>query len=210
MVTWQNYWKHKGHIYGQCQTHPDSEYFFVNIPKNASSWTQTLVAHWCLWTPYNYHETPEILDKTALVILRDPVERWISGINEYISLYHKNFDNCNVNDTMLDWIFDRVAFDDHTERQIMFVENLNYKTTQWFWHDQNYSTIFSNFLLSTGLLNETYVMSKPANTTSSDSKKIFNTQFFRQLLENPKYLNKVKKYFYDDYQLIQSIKFVGH
>jgi hypothetical protein len=208
MVTWQNYWTHKGHTFGQCHTRQHSDYFFVNIPKNSSSWTQTLVAHWCLWTPHNYHDCPDLLEKTALVVLRDPVERWISGIAEYIYLYHHNFDVASVNNTMLDWIFDRVAFDDHTEQQSMFIEGLSPKKIIWFWCDQDYSKIFSNFMLSVGELNSTYIIPEPLNTTTSNTKKVANTQFFKSLLENPKYLNKIKQYYAIDYQLIQSAKFL--
>lgn len=208
MVTsWRNYWKHKGHVYGQCYTRPDSGYYFVNIPKNSSSWTQTLVAHWCLWEPFNYYDTPEILDKTALIVLRDPVERWISGIGEYISLYHPDFDPDNVNDTMLEWIFDRVSFDDHTERQVMFIENIDPNKTIWFWADADFSSNFSSFMLEIGELNDTFKMEPPANTSAGNLRKQRNTSFFKNQLKNEKYLHKITHYFRDDFQLIQSVKF---
>jgi hypothetical protein len=207
---WKHYWANKGHIYGQCLTHPESNYYFVNIPKNSSSWTKELLTKWCSWQSANYYNTTEILDKkTALVVLRDPIDRWCSGISEYINLYHKNFDVNTVNDAMLDWIFDRVAFDDHTERQIMFVEDINYENTHWFWCDQNYSTIFSDFLTSINHLDHAYVMSPPVNMTEGDPTKNTNNQFFRQIIKNPKYFDRLKEYFYVDYQLIESVKFVG-
>ena len=207
MVTGQHYWTHKGHTYGQCHTRDDSDYLFVNIPKNSSSWTQTLVAHWCLWEPHNYYDQPELLDKIALVTLRDPVNRWISGIAEYITLYHPRLECSEINATMLDWIFDRVAFDDHTERQTLFIENLNLDKIVWFWCDQDYNANFSNFLLSVGELNETYVMSAPINESKTNSKKIIITEFFKNHLKNSTYLNKLQQYYRSDYQLIKSVNF---
>ena len=35
-----NEWQHKGHVYGECMSHPDNDLMYVNIPKNASSWTK--------------------------------------------------------------------------------------------------------------------------------------------------------------------------
>lgn len=194
-------------MYGQCHTRIDSKYYFINIPKNSSSWIQSLVAHWCLWTPFNYHDNPEILEKTALIILRDPVERWISGICEYISLYHPSFDITNVNETMLDWIFDRIAFDDHTECQTMFIEKIDPSKAIWFWADNEFSENFINFMLEVGELNDTFRPLPPSNTTASDPKKIINKNFFKDQLKNKKYLQKITNYYRNDIQLIRSIKF---
>ena len=80
-------WESRGHIQGQCMSHADSQYMYINIPKNASSWTKpNLLDH--SWEFYNYRT--DNLDKQALVVLRDPVDRWISGIAEFLTLYHSS------------------------------------------------------------------------------------------------------------------------
>ena len=47
-------WARKGHVYGECMSHPDSNLMYVYIPKNASSWTKPNLQDWS-WEIYNYH-----------------------------------------------------------------------------------------------------------------------------------------------------------
>ena len=63
-------WTRKGHVYGECMSHPDSNLMYVYIPKNASSWTKPNLQDWS-WEIYNYHT--DHINKTAIVVLRDPV-----------------------------------------------------------------------------------------------------------------------------------------
>ena len=82
-----NEWRHKDHVYGECMSHPEHDLMYVYVPKNASSWTKPNLQDWN-WEFYNFHT--DNLNKHALVVLRDPVERWLSGISEYLTLYHIN------------------------------------------------------------------------------------------------------------------------
>ena len=41
-----NQWISKGHKYGTCMSHPESDLMYVNIPKNASSWTKPNLMDW--------------------------------------------------------------------------------------------------------------------------------------------------------------------
>lgn len=208
MVNWQNYWTPKGHTYGQCLTKDQWPYIYINIPKNSSSWTSALLAHWCLCQRDNYFNNQDLQNKTPVIILRDPASRWLSGIGEYINLYHPGTNLNNINDTMLEWIFDRVAFDDHTEQQTMFIQNINYNNAIWFYSDDSLSTNFTKWLYSINELNETYIPSPPENTTQSNGSKIQIKQFFKSRLDsNPKWQYKIRQYFADDYKLIQEVKF---
>ena len=85
---------------------------YVYIPKNASSWTKPNLRDWG-WQFYNYHT--DQLNKTAIVVLRDPVERWLSGIAEYFALYQNTTNDLVDNKSLQQIIFDRITFDDHTE-----------------------------------------------------------------------------------------------
>lgn len=205
-MSWQNYWKHKGHIYGHCYTSDDSRFFYCNIPKNASSWTKDFVTKNLNWTEKNFINSGLIRDKIPIVVLRDPIERWLSGITEYINHYHENFDVNQVNTTMLDWIFDRVAFDDHTERQSMFIESINLNKTVWFWCDHTYSEKVSNFFHKEGLILTDCEINGIMNM--SNGKKTHWSDYFRRcLVTNPEYNKKIQAYYQDDYKLIKSVKF---
>lgn len=207
----RTYWKHKGHEFGQCQTLPDSPWFWIKIPKNASTYTQTLFAHQLLWSHYNYFDI-DVRNKIAIIVIRDPVERWISGIAEYVTLYHKNFHADDVNRQMLDWIFDRVAFDDHTESQICFIRDVNLQQAVWFKCDVDFENKLVLWMESVGLTSPGFLVPNCVrefgNKTLSDSNKKHTREFFnRVVMENPSYLAAVKRYFKPDYDLINRVNF---
>jgi hypothetical protein len=160
-----------------------------------------------VWTRTNYH-THDLSDKTALILLRDPVDRWISGIGEYVSLYHKRFDVKLCNDQMIDWIFDRVAFDDHTERQSMFINGIDQDRAVFFWCDQNLSKNFTKFLYESDLINDTFVMPQQENVGDQIPLRSQVQDYFQTLIQQrPKLEQKLKSYYAQDYDLIAHLKF---
>ena len=177
ILNFRNYWQNKGSEFGKCHTLPNSPWFWVNIPKNASSFTQTLFAHELDWEPYNYFDM-DTSDKTSIVVLRDPIERWISGIAEYINLYHKNFDFNQVNNQMLAWIFDRVAFDDHTDAQIYFIQGIDFQKTIWFKCGMDFENKLVRWMESVRLVQPQFIIPDCVRefenvTLSNANKKIF-------------------------------------
>lgn len=196
-------WTHKGHRYGECMTHPDSDLMYVHIPKNASSWTKPNLKDFG-WEFYNYHT--DRLNKQAMVVLRDPVDRWLSGIAEYLALYHPDF---MLQDTeTVDLIFDRVCFDDHTERQINFIHDLDTDHCIFFRCDEYYREDFSTFLDEQGMPNR-YHKYEPQHVSQQSPIRDHFKNMFAEKIKNPKYLKAIKDYFSIDYDLINSVKFYG-
>ena len=146
-----NYHQARGHIFGECMSHNDSEYMYVYIPKNATSWTKPNLLDFG-WEFYNYHT--DNLNKTALVVLRDPVERWLSGIAEYLYLYHRDFITSDLNKAVRELVFDKIAFDDHTERQLYFIEGLDPAKCIFFKFGSEYRSQFSEFLNTINMPNK--------------------------------------------------------
>lgn len=64
--------------------HPSDDFvsFYCLIPKNASSWVSDLLNHngWI-------EGSPTMHINEMIVVLRDPVERWVAGIAQYFSSY---------------------------------------------------------------------------------------------------------------------------
>lgn len=186
-------------------SHPDSEFMYVYIPKNASSWTKPNLKDFG-WEFYNYHT--DFLPKHALVVLRDPVERWLSGIAEYFTLYHPTFPPCDWTHSTLDLVFDRVCFDDHTEHQISFLHGLDTDNCTFFLADKDYRCNFSRWV--TENYNENKYDKYDYQHVSEDSRE--RRQFkaiFRNTILNSKYLDKIKNYYAEDYALINSVKLYG-
>ena len=195
-------WQYKGHVYGECMSHWDSEYMYVYIPKNASSWTKPNLKDFG-WEFYNYHT--DKLDKHALVVLRDPVDRWLSGIAEYFALYHTNHDTWTTD--VFNLIFDRVCFDDHTERQVKFLQGLDTDRCTFF-DFNNYRATFSQWIT------EHYGENKYNRYEFQHVSELIPTRkkvkdIFKRELENSKYLEQIKNFYEDDYKLINSITFYG-
>jgi len=197
-----NEWQYKGHCYGECMSHWDSAYMYVHIPKNASSWTKPNLKDFG-WEFYNYHA--DQLDKHALVVLRDPVERWVSGIAEYFTLYHNNFNTWTSD--VFDLVFDRITFDDHTERQVKFLHGLDTDNCTFFDFD-NYRLNFSVWIKENYGDNKYDRYEFQHVSEHSPERKRFKEIFNREL-QNSKYLEQIKNHYAKDYELINSIKYYG-
>jgi len=200
-----DYYKHKGHTFGECMSRLDTDLMYVYIPKNASSWTKPNLKDW-QWEMYNYH-TDNLYLKQAIIVLRDPIDRWLSGIAEYMFLYHNNVDTAHFSKSFFDIIFDRIAFDDHTEKQILFIEGLNFDRCIFFKCDQNYRYFFSLYLTAQGMNNRYSNYEYQHTTELSPERKKFKQIFAEEIKNNSKYINHLKQYFNDDYKLINSVKF---
>jgi hypothetical protein len=195
-------WQNKGHRYGECMSHWDSPYMYVYIPKNASSWTKPNLKDFG-WEFYNYHT--ENLNKHALVVLRDPVDRWTSGIAEYLTLYHKTFNTWTSD--VFDLIFDKICFDDHTESQVKFLQGLDTDNCTFF----NFADYRKNFSLwiAENYGENNYDRYEYQHVSARDPVRHNFKELFKAQLQNSKYLEQVKQYYKKDYELINQVKFYG-
>jgi hypothetical protein len=74
-------WAHLGHTLGECWNDQNKSITFVHIPKNASSFIKGyLLSSGC----FAYSDSLITADH-YLIILRDPIERWISGIAQFMT-----------------------------------------------------------------------------------------------------------------------------
>lgn len=196
MIDFLEYYKNKGHVFGECMSQPNTDLMYINIPKNASTWTKLILTDYA-WEFYNYHT--DQLTKHAIVILRDPIDRWLSGIAEYMYLYHPNSDPA----LWQELIFERIAFDDHTESQVLFLQNIDVKNCTFFMCDINLKKNLLNFLNKHNSTVQT-----DQHVTADSAERLRFKNFFKQALElNSKYKQQVKQYFEKDYTLINSVEF---
>jgi hypothetical protein len=68
--------------------HPSTDHlcFYCLIPKNASSWTSQVLKH-NNWIQGSLDACPNQNIKELIVVLRDPVQRWVAGIAQYLHSY---------------------------------------------------------------------------------------------------------------------------
>lgn len=205
MLDFFNYYTHKGHMFGDCISKSTVDLMYINIPKNASTWTRSNFSE-LAWEKYNYH-TDNLYHKHALIVLRNPVERWISGIGEYMYQYHRTIDTVHLSKPFFDMVFDRIAFDDHTERQVLFLQGIDFTNCTFFHCDKNYTVCFSDFLNKRGIPNSYDSYGYDNEGKNHPDRLRFQEIFKRQLETNSKYKQQVEGYFEKDLDLINKIKF---
>lgn len=178
--------------------------FYLAIPKNASTYITNLLS-------YNSWEHAVIKDTDihrAFVVLRDPIDRWVSGFAQYVASYilgpqydSNQFIN-DLNELSIRLIFDNIVFDDHTTEQVKFVKQLPAVKTTFFVIDQNLKSNIERYL-NTELLSSELIDSNRAEDNfhiKNIAKKI------RSVVDGNSYLRqKIKRKYSEDYQLIESV-----
>lgn len=183
---------------------PNSSLIYINIPKNASSSIRQQLDS-IGWQHSNIDSIREYDE--AIVILRDPVERWISGIAQHITTNLCGADLGSTHylaqDTPLTQrvIFDQLVFDDHTERQTWFLEPFNLNKAVYFYCDRNLNNNIKHYL-------NTNLEQDIVNQSSDHFDNRTLVEYFKSLVyNNQDYLNRIKDFFQSDYEFINSVKF---
>jgi hypothetical protein len=101
--------------------------FYLNIPKNASTYLTNLL----LENNWQHGTIDDSGINNFIVVLRDPIDRWISGFATYTASfilgagYGSDHYCADYNELTERIIFDNLIFDDHTTEQVKYVEQLD-------------------------------------------------------------------------------------
>jgi len=219
-LNWNRIWANRGHSLGEGLISPDKKTFYLNIPKNSSSTVKAGLTDidWQFASVYDYP------DANIVVAWRDPIDRWASGIFEYLLMY-----NVNAVDSICEpfnydlWpllgeklgmsiIFDRITFDDHTDRQCVFLRNIDLNRCTWIKIDKEFNKNFSHLLASRGYTNN-FADITAENVSQGDygttgyQKKCFK-EFIKYVIDNDQYKKyNLNKWFWCDFELMDKIKF---
>jgi hypothetical protein len=203
-----------GQVYrfGKCFTDQDWRLAYVPIEKNVTRVIQSMI------TPMGFKES-DFLESaktpaTCLIVLRDPVQRWVSGVVEY--LLRVPIDHVNTRNNMTrqnlttEKVLEQIMFDLHTCPQHRFLEGLS-GPRQYIWFDQDQKpkliTSLSKYFNEQGFSNEwTPDKFLPANELVTQQKTEL-TQLYQDILTLPDWLQRIKNFYSKDYELIDSIKF---
>ena len=197
----------RGYIPGGGLRSPAGDMFYLNIPKNASSHTTNLLemAGWA-------HSTTNIFDIT-IILLRDPVDRWISGFATYASSYLLGYGYGSdhfvedYNELTERIIFDNIRFDDHTETQSRFVDQVRGEKV-YFKITKNKKELVNNLSEFVGVDLNNYTVFDNDAELNYDTAHL--TKFFRERVSaNSELESKIKQCYNQDYQLIETVKFYG-
>jgi len=218
----------KGFDYGSGTLSPNQIQFVVNIPKNASSFLLSWLTQY-EWHPANiknhFGNVGEIL-----VVIRDPLERWISGIAQYINTYilsphgpngpiflREDLTKYDYTMTVEEFIstydqsierllFDVInKFDDHVWPQIYFFQHLYpEKRRTYFYMNDHFTNTISSYL-NLPVVSESKL---DYNSSVSNTNMQQLQNFFKSRLEiRPELKNRVIKSYWQDYELINNVTF---
>jgi hypothetical protein len=211
----------RGYGYGSGLLSPDQSRFIVNIPKNASSYLLDWSNHhgWTSAEITNKDYPPTL--KELIVVMRDPLDRWVSGISQYLTGYVLNVTGAydwntgpgpddqqisadtfigEYNQVVERLVFDNLSrFDDHVWPQCEFFQELVLQVPRKFFYiDQNFDNDIGNYLgfaPMTGL-------DQNRGESNPDTGKI--QQFIRARLNTrPELIQRVQRAYARDYTIIQ-------
>lgn len=180
----------------------DESYVFLPILKNAHSYTSMFFEQGLGWIRCDPNNVT-ITEKTKIILLRDPIERWISGATEYLHLHHRDFDFNN--DDLLMLLFDIIIVDEHTKPQVTFIEGIDLSNALFFNVDDKLTTNLSKWV------RKKFNPFFNAPTNLWRNSKIENST--KKLINNrlSDFVNRYKERFEycyeEDYNLINSINF---
>lgn len=179
------------------------------ISKNASKWMEDVLE---LSSQINFTKFSSLDSKKYIVILRDPIDRWCSGITQYLhgEKVHRDLKNRDV----LDLLFSQVHFDWHTIPQVKFLEGINTDDCIFFKMESNITNTnrLSNFQNKVIDFLETELgldLSKSNITPFKlmDNDAGLNAQYFTkhrihfEIQTNPRYMEQIKAYYAEDIKL---------
>ena len=213
----------RGYGYGSGILSPGHDRFVVNIPKNASSYLLDWSNHHG-WTAaeINNIDYPCKLQE-LIVVLRDPVQRWISGIAQYLTGYVLTVSGAydwstgpgpndqrisadafirEYNQVVERLLFDNLTrFDDHVWPQCEFFQDLlPHIPRKFFYIDENFDSNISDYL---GFL-PISGLDRNHGDTNPDTGKI--QQFIRARLNTrPELQERVHRAYAQDYKMIKQV-----
>ena len=187
---------------------PDREIFYLNVPKNASTYLTNLlkVNNWIHW---NILDNPHSI-KTTVAFIRDPLDRWISGFSTYAALhlfgpgYGSDHFVQDYNDLARRIIFDQIIFDDHTDLQVKYINQILPYNPVYFRYNHNLIDQLNSFLQID--LNIKPDLDANKSESNYDTKQV--SEFIKQELNaNPDLKSRVIRAYTQDYEFITSIDF---
>ena len=156
------------------------------------------------WERVNF-ATDDLTDFTPLIILRDPVRRWISNVpahNKISSMAEDVKETDNLFDNLESWLYD-----EHSARQTDFIAGLDLSRAVYFYCNSDLACNVKHFLHS---LNVNFDAPAPINEQATDLITKQAATIWQELLSRPKYYSKFREIFAADYALIESVKFYKH
>jgi hypothetical protein len=194
---------------------------YIPITKNAHTWATSYFVDMLNWK-MKHDECMKIYDNLSwkvmssiqyhrkIVILRNPIARWLSGIVQY---FYTHFDdNVEISDNIINYLFSKIHFDEHTLPQINFLHNLEVASIDFFDMDDNLDYNLNSYLQNK-IPNEYVPIPTTLRKNKISGKMIQDKLLYDRLRKSITYdirlRQKIQDFYKQDYELLESIKFYG-
>ena len=180
---------------------------YLNIPVNASCWGKRIFEN-CEFV-YKIGNIPS--DYKIIVFFRDPIDRFLSGISTWLTSrlsQHTSLEQVRDNTAFLDTIFDTVRQDEHTERQMFFIQDLDIDNMVPFFMKEDFKFTVTNYFVDN--FNSDISGFAEEHVTTLEGGKLIPRNYFKQILvENWTYQERLKDFYIEDYYFLKSIKYIN-
>lgn len=195
-----------GHKVGQFFRSHCRKFAYVPIPKCASSWASTFTRTQLDWYVSLPHDILHELSCKKLVILREPLDRWVSGMSQYLTMNHRGLPLENRD--LIRFFYERIDFDPHTTPQVNYLLDVDTDDIIFFRFDKNLEKNFKEFIKNnTGQEYEGYVFKNetPITGYAPLCKKMIKHITF----SSKEWSDKIEAYYKKDFELYNTVKFYG-
>jgi len=191
-----------------------SQLVYVNIPKNASSWISLQFNQGINRDAenINYYDIVDLTQCRFIVVLRDPLDRWIAGMTQMIYTEPATdldgvANNMNIDTFDWDLVMEKIEHDNHTQKQVDFIHDIPQDQIVWLKFDDQLKDNFINLMLSYGCDVEIKKSDKDNITLKNSAKHSVIKKITDKLNQHPEYRQKIIDHYHEDYALINSVKF---
>lgn len=201
------------YTFGRCYAQDDFSLMWIPIEKNVTKAIRSMLVP-AGFSEYNFNELNK-QNVPAVIVLRDPIQRWLSGIVEYLLTVYldtkQSLNNMIRQNITPDIVFEQIAFDSHTFPQSWFLTGLGLQR-DFIWFDEKEKPqlieTVSKYFSQKGITNNWQVKDYQYWVDKDIVQKQQLTQQYNDLLQNNSdLLQKVKNFYAEDYALIDSIEF---
>jgi len=183
----------------------NGEYVYIPILKNAHTWLTQIFRDGLGWEPVL--DPADISHCKKIVVLRDPIERWISAMATYLDFLDGLM---QLDSSTVQLICDGVFYDQHTLPQTLSLGGLDTEYCVFFYmskHTNDFDINMKNFItdrfkkIDYGMFTKNDGLNKPKH-------KYYNEQFSKLLarLEGSVFQRKLYHAYLSDYHLLESLK----
>ena len=182
-------------------------YSYIPIPKNAHTWAKALLETNLQFAKDIHQGKIAVFPYgKAIIILRDPIERWIAGVAQCLSVYDPIWCRDLVsNDNLIKLLCDIGRIDDHTNRQTDALFNLNIKQCIFFKCDSTLEPTMHHFIKTISNLDMVVPCDNYNRIEDGNESKQLVYQALTERLQDRDYFDRVNKYFSPDIKFLEHI-----